>query len=122
MGWRICYRPCSCGTQYYPDHALGATELQPWEYKIDHEGYRPVEEFFGDDGDSAMGQMADSKIVDCVDDQAILNYPDKAETAVREDEVGVLTNQPEELMIQDETAVFVEAYRKGKRICLFLPQ
>ncbi|KAB5572224.1 hypothetical protein GE09DRAFT_1216810 [Coniochaeta sp. 2T2.1] len=45
-GWRICYVPCYCGNDYYPDTAKAATPLQPWEYKSDHPAYRPVEDCF----------------------------------------------------------------------------
>jgi len=45
-GWRICYRPCSCGENYSPDAAKAATNLEPWEYRLDHEAYRPVDDFF----------------------------------------------------------------------------
>lgn len=51
-GWRICYVPCYCGKDYYPDTARAAIQLQPWEYKSDHPAYRPVEDFYDAEDDS----------------------------------------------------------------------
>jgi predicted RNA-binding Zn-ribbon protein involved in translation (DUF1610 family) len=51
-GWRICYVPCYCGEDYYPDTARAAIQLQPWEYKSDHTAYRPVEDFLDGEDDS----------------------------------------------------------------------
>ncbi|KAK5632461.1 hypothetical protein RRF57_008175 [Xylaria bambusicola] len=41
-GWRICYIPCNCGKKYYPDKAKAARDLQPHEYRPEHDGYRPL--------------------------------------------------------------------------------
>jgi hypothetical protein len=42
-GWRICYVPCHCGSQHYPDKAKAARPLAPHEYVPEHPGYRPLE-------------------------------------------------------------------------------
>ncbi|KAH9204585.1 hypothetical protein DL95DRAFT_418146 [Leptodontidium sp. 2 PMI_412] len=41
-GWRICFIPCSCGKEYYPDKAKAAVPLAPHEYKREHQGFRPL--------------------------------------------------------------------------------
>ncbi|KAH6628119.1 hypothetical protein F5144DRAFT_296976 [Chaetomium tenue] len=41
VGWRICWVPCSCGEQYYPDKARAARPLASHEYKPEHPGFRP---------------------------------------------------------------------------------
>ena len=41
-GWRICFIPCKCGVQYYPDKARAAVPLASHEYQPDHPGYRPL--------------------------------------------------------------------------------
>ena len=45
VGWRICFRPCTRDQKYWPVAALGARELESWEYRASHPGHRPVEEF-----------------------------------------------------------------------------
>jgi hypothetical protein len=44
-GYRICFRPCYCGPEFYPVNARSATELQPHEYMPDHPGFRPEESY-----------------------------------------------------------------------------
>ena len=41
-GWRICFIPCRCGEQYYPDKARAAVPLASHEYQPDHPGYRAL--------------------------------------------------------------------------------
>jgi hypothetical protein len=43
-GWRICFLPCNCGFDYYPDKARAAKPLQAHEYRPDHPGYRALEQ------------------------------------------------------------------------------
>jgi hypothetical protein len=41
-GWRICFIPCKCGAQYYPDKARAAVPLASHEYQPNHPGYRAL--------------------------------------------------------------------------------
>ncbi|KAE9373833.1 hypothetical protein N431DRAFT_466094 [Stipitochalara longipes BDJ] len=41
-GWRICFIPCSCGKEYYPDKARAAVPLASHEYDPSHPGYRAL--------------------------------------------------------------------------------
>lgn len=122
-GWRICYRPCSCGKQYYPDTASAATELEPWEYILDHEAYRPVDDFFEDD---TTQQLLDPSVLELqVDGQVEGHYFETHEVydEVVQDELGDLTAQFRQFAIQDDAAgpsnepVYVDTYlRKGKHV------
>lgn len=42
QGWRLCFIPCSCGAEYYPDKARAAVPLASHEYRKDHAGYRAL--------------------------------------------------------------------------------
>ena len=37
--WRLCFVPCYCGKDFYPDKANAAIPLAPHEYKPNHPGY-----------------------------------------------------------------------------------
>lgn len=41
LGWRICWLPCSCGEEYYPDKARATRPLASHEYRPGHAGFRP---------------------------------------------------------------------------------
>jgi hypothetical protein len=51
--WKLCFIPCSCGKDYWPDLAKAAKPLEPHEYKIGHPGYRPLLYPEDEDGDDA---------------------------------------------------------------------
>lgn len=40
-GWHLCFVPCYCGKDYYPDKATAATPLKPHEHVPTHPAYRP---------------------------------------------------------------------------------
>ncbi|KAK5627330.1 hypothetical protein RRF57_003045 [Xylaria bambusicola] len=65
-GWRICFQPCACGKEYFPDKAKAAQPLLPHEYLSDHPAYRTEEDvdYFDDDGDHLQGQFDKLRVSD----------------------------------------------------------
>jgi hypothetical protein len=53
-GYRLCYIPCTCGKENYPDKAKVATPLEPYEYLLNHPGYRPREYSDDDEEESKL--------------------------------------------------------------------
>lgn len=60
-GWRICFQPCYCGVEYYPDKARAARPLESHEYTPDHPGFRPL-------GDGWADTTADYTASECTTD------------------------------------------------------
>ena len=66
-GWRICFLPCHCGVEYYPDKVRAARPLESHEYKPDHPGFRPL-------GDGWADTTADYTASECATDYTTTAY------------------------------------------------
>lgn len=62
-GYRICFSPCNCGADFYPAKARAATLLQPHEHRVDHPGYRSLEnesiDFYDEESTVAGASLGD---------------------------------------------------------------
>ncbi|KAK6841032.1 hypothetical protein PG989_005626 [Apiospora arundinis] len=59
--WRICFQPCHCDKQQWPDKAKAAIPLQPDEYAASH-GAEGKQDEYDDDDDELSSQVANLKL------------------------------------------------------------
>ncbi|KAK0103666.1 hypothetical protein ONS95_005677 [Cadophora gregata] len=52
--WRLCFIPCYCGREFYPDRAQAAIPLADHEYKPDHPAYRALDDEYEDEDEDQI--------------------------------------------------------------------